>query len=320
MQEVEIAEALRATRDWKPSWHRIGQVLKAHLEGENDRARVAAVLEAAGGKRPSSRPIILKRLVVIAERLERVSQERGNRHLGLGFGLLWCGRVGIASLRSRSEGRACERCRTCARAGSPSPNCSARFRWHRPDRPTPRRPRARRRWCAGRRPSGSAGRRIEGYVHREFGRRAQTRPRPVMRHLHRLGFEAAADGRVLAGIDLHLQEPAVQSKDTDGLARSLLLARYLPVFALALAQGPGPNLPAETAREWAKAADLLGMGWVGMLAIGADGAVDPLREAASNPHNPDPAIYLAARGSACGQEGGRGDAGQVPEGGESEDE
>jgi hypothetical protein len=287
--EPGLTEALRDARGRETPWHRIGEILKESLAGEEDRARTAAVLGAAE-RATDLKPVILKRLVTIAERLDRVSRESGIAVAGLvsaSYGAVELAlrlydrdpKAGLRALADLRAGRTTiaklQRQVSDAPLGSADPAAAAR--------------------------SAALVRRAEtiricrtaiaGYVHREFGRRASTAPRPVMRHFHRLGFEAAADGRILAGVDLHLPEPPPQSKDSDGLARSLLLARYLPVFAVALAPGVGQ----EAAREWAEAADVLGMGWVGMLAIAADGAVEPLREAAPNPEAPDGAVYLAAR-------------------------
>jgi hypothetical protein len=287
----EITEALREARQWKAPWHRIGQVLKTHLAGENDRDRVAAVWEVAA-EATGLKPVILKRLVVIAERLEGVSRESeiavadllSGSYGAVELALRLYDRDPKAGLRALFDLRAgsttiavLQRQVSGAPPGSADPAAAARSA-------------ALVRRAATIRTCRTA---IAGYIRGEFGRRAQLVKRPVMRHFHRLGFEAAADRRILAGVDLHLLEPPAQFKDSDGLARSLLLARHLPVFALALAKGHG--LPSETARQWAEAADVLGMGWVGVLAINADGAVELLREAAFNPHDPDPAHYFAAR-------------------------
>jgi hypothetical protein len=298
--ESGLTDALREARDRPAPWYRIGEILKVRLADEEDRARAATVWEEAA-KATELKAVILKRLVVIAERLERVSRESGiavadlvsASYGAVELALRLYDRDPKAGLRALSDLR--ERKTTIAKLqrevskappGSTDPAAAARSA-------------ALVRRAETIRICRTA---IEGYVRREFGRRAETRPRPVMRHFHRLGFEAAADGRVVAGIDLHLPESPPQSKDSDGLARSLLLARHLPVFVLALA----PGLPATTAREWEEAAGVLGMGWVGMISIAADGTVDPLREAAPNPENPDPAVYLAARTALAARRRSRG--------------
>ncbi|MDX3965523.1 MAG: hypothetical protein QHD01_02850 [Bradyrhizobium sp.] len=321
-------KSLQAALEAKVPWHRIAEILKERLAGR-ERAEAAAVLVQAEAS-THLKPLVLKRILAIAERLDRMSRREGipavelalPSYNALELALRLYDRDRAAGLRALEELRAgrttiaeLQRRVSSLPPGSADPAAAAR------SAALVRRAETIRTCRAA----------IAAYVRSEFGRRAATAPRPAMRHFHRLGFEVRADGRILAGVDLHLTEGA-QSKDSDGLARSLLLARHLPLFVLAFGAGrPGgagggdvgsadaaaPASAASPVSEWAAATAALGMEWVGILTIDPEGGVDEARPALPNPEKPDGSVYAAAKAqlavrARAGSEAGSAGDGEPP--------
>lgn len=288
--EIELMEALRDARAQGQPWHRLGRILQERFDGDGTGGRQTATWEAAE-QATGLKPVILRRILALTHRLDRVSQESGvpvsdlvaSSYGAVELALRLYDRDQDAGLRALAELR--ERKTTIEElqrkvletpAGSADPGAAARS--------TALVERAKKiRDCETA---------ISRHVRRQLGGHVETVRRPVLKHFHRIGFEAVADDRILAGIDLHLPELPQVSKDSpDGLARSLLLARHLPLFELAFA--PGTAL--ETAQDAAATAALLGMDWVGVVTIDADGGVTPVHPQAPNPDLAGPKAYPAIR-------------------------
>lgn len=299
MSETQFTNSLKVAAG-QAGWHGIAEILRLRLAAEPDRAGATSVFDVAA-KATGLKPVVLKRLLAIVERLDRVTSETGiaaNALLSGSYNAVElalrlydrdreAGLRALADLRSRRTTIAkLQRLVAETPPGTANPAATARSAAlvHRA------------------RTIKVCREAIAEYVHDEFGRRASMAPRPVLRHFHRAGFDIAGDGRILAGVDLHLPEPP-QPKDPDGLAHSLLLARLLPLFVVAISIGPvirkGQGLEnsasVDAASEWAATTRAIDMGWVGILTIDADGAIGELQPPKPNPDDPDPAVYSAVR-------------------------
>jgi DNA-binding transcriptional MerR regulator len=276
-QNVELMEGLREARREGLPWHTVGRLLQKRFERSENWGRRTDIWDEAGGAAGLA-PVVLKRFLVIMNKLDRVSVETGippaalvspsygavelalrlyDRDAGLGLHAL-------SELRERRmtiEGL--QKILSETPAGSANPSAVSR--------------------SVSLRERATLVKHCEDALSQNtgfmFGPGTTIVRRPILKHFRRIGFEILDGSRILGGADLHLLETAEGLKDSpEGLAQSLLLAHYLPIFYLAFA----PGVAAGTVESAEQALDALGMAWVGIITIDASGAVKTARRGIPN--------------------------------------
>ncbi|MDA9483100.1 hypothetical protein XI07_13910 [Bradyrhizobium sp. CCBAU 11445] len=298
--ESRLTEALREARERGDPWYRLGRILQERLAGQENRNRMFEVWAGAAAA-TGMKPVVLKRLVTLMDRLDRVASETGTPvdHLLSGsYGAVelalrlydrnptW-GMEALAELRGRLVTiEDLQRRLTDLPPGDADPAAFARS--------AALVVRSRRiRECR------SA---LELYAMSELGSLIEVVQREPLRHFHRTGFEGLDRGQVVAGFDLHLADRSVAPNDSpEGLARSLLLARSMPIFALVFAAGDE-----EAAAEAASASTLLGMEWVGVLKFDFEGPAVPIRSPEENPQITTQEGYAALKAAFAARHRGGG--------------
>jgi hypothetical protein len=134
--------------------------------------------------------------------------------------------------------------------------------------------------------------RCEGLVGFEaatlFGTGTKARRRPSAKYFRRVGFEFRdPEGDILGGGDLYLAESGGRDP-LDGLAQSVVLAKYLPAFYVII----GPDLDAVDADRAADALEALDAPSLGVLLLRDEGPALVVRKAEVDPARGRPEKYV----------------------------
>jgi hypothetical protein len=282
-RNIELTEGLRAARQQGLPWHHLGRLLQKRFEGSENWIRRTEIW-AEAGEAAGLAPLVLKRFLVLMNKLDRVSDQTGippadlvspsygavelalrlyDRDAGLGL-------YALSELRERRmtiEGL--QKILSETPAGSADPSAVSR--------------------SVSLRERGILMRLCEDALSEQagatFGAGSTIVRRPILKYFRRVGFEILAGSRILGGADLHLPEASEGKDSPEELAQSLLLACYLPTFHLVFA----PGVAASTVEAAEQALDALHMTSVGIIIVDDGGAVKTTRSA-----TPNPVIQLAA--------------------------
>lgn len=275
--DIRLTESLRAARQDGLPWHHLGRLLQERFEGSQNWGRRTEAWDTAG-EAAGLAPVVLKRFLVLMNRLDKVSHDAGVPVADLvssSYGAVELAlrlydrdpRSGLDALADLRERRttieALQKKLSQTPAGAADPSAVSR--------------------SVSLRERGILVQRCEDalaqYAGRLFGAGSTIVRRPVLRHFRRIGFEIHSRGRILGGADLYLAEASDGSKDSsEGLAQSLLLAGYLPSYYLVFA----PGVSAATVAASEQVLDLLDMPRVGIITIDETGHTKKLRPAKPN--------------------------------------
>jgi hypothetical protein len=114
-----------------------------------------------------------------------------------------------------------------------------------------------------------------------FPKDSTAKRRPALRYFRKVGMEVRRkDGTCVCWLDLMASEADNAAGELDaGLAKTILLSTYFPMFFLFFSAGS----PEEAVKEAVAALDLVDVPWLGVMRVIADGTIEIVRRSVGRP-------------------------------------